>query len=190
MPSSAPSSACRSFLADNGIDHEHYREVVLAQYQKKFGRFGEAVVASNMTVMKEGFSQVREIVYGAADAPDRSTMRGQLLVDCVDGGCATSAPPAGQGERVRLFTLDAFDGEFRAGLGYDQPASAFASVGVMAAATGATATQVRRPPRDADLDSRELHAVHGVHRRLPGHGPAQHGPGPGHGAAHGHRRTT
>ncbi len=131
-----------SFLADNGIDREHYQEVVRAQYVKKFGRFGDAVVASNMTVMEAGFAQVREIVYGTAELADRSNMRGQLLVECVDGGCSAGAlPPAGQGERARLFTLDAFDGEFRAGLGYDQPASAFASVGIMAAATGATASK-------------------------------------------------
>ena len=33
--------------------------------------------------------------------------------------------------------------------------------------------EVRRAPRDAALHSRELHAVHGVHRGLSGHGAAQ-----------------
>ena len=46
---------------------------------KKFGRFGDAVVKSNMTVMHEGFSRVTEIKYGAADDPDRSSMRNPLL---------------------------------------------------------------------------------------------------------------
>ena len=45
------------------------------QYEKKFGRFGEAVVASNMTVMTEGFSRVQEIKYGEAGDADRSSMR-------------------------------------------------------------------------------------------------------------------
>ena len=38
----------------------------------------------------------------------------------------------------RSRSLGKFDGEFRAGLGYHQPAGAFASVGVMGAGTGAT----------------------------------------------------
>ncbi|MBM4117913.1 oxidoreductase, partial [bacterium] len=131
-----------SFLADNGIDREHYAEVVRAQYVKKFGRFGEAVVESNMEVMEEGFTRVAEIAYGAADAPDRSNMRGQLLVSCAADSRGGLTPPApGQGERAPLFTLGAFDREFRAGLGYDQPASPFAAVGIMAAATGATASK-------------------------------------------------
>ena len=38
-------------------------------------------------------------------------------------------------------TLSKFDSEFRAGKGYHQPAGAFASVGVMAAGTGATSSK-------------------------------------------------
>ena len=48
-----------SLLADNDIAEERFHEVVRAQYVKKFGRFGDAVVESNMTVMTEGFSRVR-----------------------------------------------------------------------------------------------------------------------------------
>ena len=55
------------------------RKVVHKQYVKKFGRFGDAVVASNMTVMNDGFSRVQEIRYGEMDDPDRSTMRNPPL---------------------------------------------------------------------------------------------------------------
>ena len=130
-----------SFLADNGIDDAHYQEVARKQYVKKFGRFGDAVVESNMTVMGAGFAQVTEIAYGDVDAPDRSGMRGEALLPCADAGCGALAPPAGQAPRAKVQSLAAFDAEFRAGLGYDQPASALASVGVMAAATGATASK-------------------------------------------------
>jgi pyruvate-ferredoxin/flavodoxin oxidoreductase len=40
--------------------------------------------------------------------------------------------------RAPLQTLAKFDSEFRAGLGYHQPAGALASVGLMGAGTGAT----------------------------------------------------
>jgi pyruvate-ferredoxin/flavodoxin oxidoreductase len=43
--------------------------------------------------------------------------------------------------RIPLAQLTTFDGEFRAGLGYNQPASPLASVGLMAAATGRTASK-------------------------------------------------
>ena len=36
------------FLKQNGIDEEHFNKVVRSQYEKKFGKFGEAVVESNM----------------------------------------------------------------------------------------------------------------------------------------------
>ncbi len=129
-----------TFLDDYKIDHDYYREVVRAQYVKMFGRFGEAVVESNMTVMTAGFEQLVEIEYGEIDAPDKSAMRGSPLVP-LNGSASMPAPSSVAPERVPLFTTDIFDGEFRAGLGYNQPASALASVGVMAAATGATASK-------------------------------------------------
>ncbi|MEE8170104.1 MAG: thiamine pyrophosphate-dependent enzyme, partial [Phycisphaerae bacterium] len=49
--------------------------------------------------------------------------------------------PNGQSLRAPVFRMEMFDKEFRAGLGYDQPASQLASVGVMATATGATASK-------------------------------------------------
>ena len=45
--------------------------------------------------------------------------------------------------------------------------------------------EVRRAPRDAALHPGELHAVHGVHRGLPGHGAAELLAGPRHDPAHG-----
>jgi len=63
------------FLKHNGISDETFLATVKKQYEKKFGRFGEAVVTSNMLVMEQGFSRVQEINYGDFEAPDRSSMR-------------------------------------------------------------------------------------------------------------------
>jgi pyruvate-ferredoxin/flavodoxin oxidoreductase len=137
------------FLKTFGITEENFHKVVHKQYVKKFGRFGDAVVASNMTVMTEGFSRVTEIKIGRADDPDRSSMRNPLLAPigehnfpptagCGPAGCGSVPMPAAQPARAPFQTLAKFDSEFRAGLGYHQPASALASVGVMGAGSGAT----------------------------------------------------
>ncbi len=134
-------------LEEFKIDDEHFREVVHKQYEKKFGRLGDAVVSSNMEVMIQGFERVREIPRGALEAADRSSLRGVALLPvngdgggCA-GGCRTIPAPEAQVERVPATRIATFDREFRAGLGYNQPASALASVGVMAAASGDTASK-------------------------------------------------
>jgi pyruvate-ferredoxin/flavodoxin oxidoreductase len=139
-----------SFLQDNGINEEMFRDTVNKQYVKKFGRFGDAVVASNMEVMAQGFSRVQEIKYGVLEDPDRSSMRnapvrplGEHQIIPTSGfdlgaGCTSIQAPAGQKPRAPLQTLGKFDSEFRCGLGYHQPAGALASVGVMGAGSGAT----------------------------------------------------
>ncbi|MDY7107011.1 MAG: 2-oxoacid:acceptor oxidoreductase family protein [Planctomycetota bacterium] len=132
-----------SFLNDYGIGTEHFHQVVRDQYVKKFGRLGEAVVESNMQVMTKGFDQTQEIVYGDVDAPDRSSMQGSPLVP-LDGDVRRlngEATTEWDVHRPPVFSLDYFDGEFRSGFGYHQPSSPLASVGVMAAATGATASK-------------------------------------------------
>ena len=137
------------FLKTFGITEDQFQNVVHKQYVKKFGRFGEAVVVSNMTVMNEGFSRVTEIKYGRADDADRSSMRNPLLkpvgdhtiiptAGCGAAGCSSIAMPPEQPARAPLQTLAKFDSEFRSGLGYHQPAGALASVGIMGAGTGAT----------------------------------------------------
>ena len=134
------------------ISQEQFREVVHKQYMKKFGRLGDAVVASNMEVMTQGFERVREINVGVMEAPDRSTLRGQALLPVVGGnghgngngcgsGCRSHEIPEGQEERTPLTRVSAFDELFRSGLGYDQPASALAALGVMAAGSGDTASK-------------------------------------------------
>jgi len=156
--------AVSPFLREFGIDVEHFRDVVRKQYVKKFGRLGDAVVASNMAVMTQGMELCKEIVYGRVDAPDRSGLRGTpLLPGCgvVDrvavhqgtlqqGNGHSGNGPSGNGHggngktqpvRAPIHQLATFDAEFRSGLGYHQPASTLASVGVMAAATGATASK-------------------------------------------------
>ncbi len=139
-----------SFLQDHEISEEQYEAVIRKQYQKKFGRFGDAVVDSNMTVMKEGFSQVVEIDYGEIEDNDRSNMRLDPLAPIgesytflptagvhLDSACSIEAPKD-QPAKAPVQQLQKFDSEFRAGKGYHQPAGAFASLGVMAAGTGAS----------------------------------------------------
>lgn len=137
------------FLKTFGISENQFQDVVRKQYEKKFGRFGEAVVTSNMTVMNEGFSRVREIAIGRADDSDRSSMRNPLqpplgehhfipTAGCGTSGCGAIPMPDGQAARSPFQTLSKFDSEFRNSLGYHQPAGALSSVGVMGAATGAT----------------------------------------------------
>src|SRR5664280_422461 len=137
------------FLKQNGISDEMFLSTVRKQYQKKFGRFGEDVVVSNMQVMEQGFSQVQEIRYGTFQEPDRSSMRNppvlpignKPLIPTAGCGsaCGTGIPaPAEQTPRYAFQTLAKFDSEYRNGYGYHQPASALASLGVMGAGTGAT----------------------------------------------------
>ena len=135
-------------LADFRITPEQFREVVHKQYVKKFGRLGEAVVNSNMEVMTQGFERVCEIRVGELEAPDHSTLRGEALLPVMnggDGGCHTgcrSVPvPASQHERTPVTQVATFNAEFRSGFGYNQPSSAFASIGVIAAGSGDTASK-------------------------------------------------
>src|SRR5438445_266729 len=138
------------FLKHYGITEEQFDDCVRKQYEKKFGRFGEAVVTSNMLVMEQGFSRVQEIKYGVAEDPDRSSMRNAPVRPIGDipmiptAGCGTGcgtqpiSAPAAQTPRYNFQTLAKFDSEFRGGHAYHQPAGALASVGVMGAGTGAT----------------------------------------------------
>jgi pyruvate-ferredoxin/flavodoxin oxidoreductase len=142
--------AVSPLLQEFGIDQAQFREVVHKQYVKKFGRLGDAVVASNMEVMTQGFERVREIRVGELDAADRSTLRGRALLpvlayagegDGCGSGCRSHAAPAGQEERTPLTRVSTFDAEFRSSYGYNQPASPLASLGVMAAGSGDTASK-------------------------------------------------
>jgi pyruvate-ferredoxin/flavodoxin oxidoreductase len=142
--------AVSPLLEEFHITQEQFRHVVHKQYVKKFGRLGDAVVASNMEVMTQGFERVREIRVGELNAPDRSTLRGRALLPVVfeegnghhDGcGCRSHATPGGQEERTPFTRIKEFDDLFRAGLGYNQPANAYSSLGVMAAGSGDTASK-------------------------------------------------
>jgi pyruvate-ferredoxin/flavodoxin oxidoreductase len=148
--------AVSSLLNEFGITQEQYREVVHKQYVKKFGKLGDAVVQSNMEVMTQGFEQVKEIKIGVLAAADRSTLRGQALLPILEnvealatagGSCGcrptprSTATPAGQAARTPISTIAAFDAEFRSTFGYDQPATPLSAMGVIAAATGDTASK-------------------------------------------------
>jgi pyruvate-ferredoxin/flavodoxin oxidoreductase len=135
-------------LQEFGITQEQFHEVVHKQYVKKFGRLGEAVVKSNMEVMTQGFSRVREIPVGELNAADRSSMRGKALLPVVDEshggngcGCRSHPSPEGQEERTPLTRIAEFDNLFRGKFGYNQPANAYASLGIMAAGSGDTASK-------------------------------------------------
>jgi pyruvate-ferredoxin/flavodoxin oxidoreductase len=144
--------AVSGLLNEFSIPQEQYQEVVRKQYVKKFGKLGEAVVNSNMEVMLQGFSRVREIAVGELAAADHSTLRGQALLpilematiggdSCTTGGCRSTPPPVGQAARPPIATIEAFDAEFRSSFGYDQPATPLSAMGVIAAATGDTASK-------------------------------------------------
>ncbi|MDG1832880.1 MAG: 2-oxoacid:acceptor oxidoreductase family protein, partial [Verrucomicrobiota bacterium] len=139
-----------SFLKDHNIGEEEYHQIVHDQYEKKFGRFGKAVVESNMKVMLGGFERVVEIQHGEIEDADTSSMRNPMLAPhtasdiempgtagCDSSGCPSCAMPEEQ-ERAPFQTMEKFDSEFRNELGYHQPAGAFASVGVMGSGSGAT----------------------------------------------------
>ena len=97
--------------------------------------------------MIQGFERVREIPSGELDgrrpldaagpgAPARERRRRRLR------GRMPDHPGPRDAARARArHPIATFDHEFRAGLGYHQPASALASVGVMAAASGDTASK-------------------------------------------------
>jgi len=139
-----------SFLEDYRIGEEEFLKTVRNQYVKKFGRFGDAVVESNMTVMQEGFQQVMKVEHGALDAPDRSSFVGYIVEPCCSVAPAASESKllsiSGNGGnngngKAPIFKMSTFDEEFRAGLGYHQPSTPLASVGMMASATGASASK-------------------------------------------------
>ena len=144
--------AVSSLLKEFGITQEQYRDVVKKQYVKKFGKLGDAVVKSNMEVMIQGFERVKEIAIGEMAAADKSSLRGQPLLpilematvggdSCTTGGCRSTLPPVGQETRPPVASIATFDAEFRSSFGYDQPATPLAAMGVIAAATGDTASK-------------------------------------------------
>ncbi len=125
-----------SFLSDYSIPAEEFLETVHEQYKKKFGRFGDDVVASNMTVMNAGFDQVFAVEIGAMDARDTSAFSLEGVLPC-----QVAAKPMVATEKAPMFKMSTFDAEFRAGYGYNQPASPLASVGMVASGTGSTASK-------------------------------------------------
>jgi pyruvate-ferredoxin/flavodoxin oxidoreductase len=142
--------AVSTLLKEFGITQEQYRDVVLKQYVKKFGKLGDAVVQSNMEVMMQGFSQVKEIKIGALAAADRSSLRGQALLPILElataggscgTGCRSTPVPAGQGPRTPISRVADFDAQFRSTYGYNQPSTPLSAMGVIAAATGDTASK-------------------------------------------------
>jgi pyruvate-ferredoxin/flavodoxin oxidoreductase len=144
--------AVSPMLQEFGITQEQFREVVHKQYVKKFGKLGDAVVQSNMEVMIQGFERVKEIAIGEVTAVDHSSLRGQALLPILESvpafaevSCSTgrrsTPPPPGQAARTPISSVNVFDAEFRSHFGYDQPATPLSAMGIIAAATGDTASK-------------------------------------------------
>ncbi len=127
-----------SFLNDNKIKADEFEKFVEKQYHKKFGKLGEAVVKSNMTVMKDGFDKVMEVPVGDIKAPDKSLFTGTKCLPCNVDKFVNSEDYE---NLAPFYKKETFDKEFRGGYGYFQPASAYASTGAMAAGTGADSSK-------------------------------------------------
>ncbi|MGP8227487.1 MAG: 2-oxoacid:acceptor oxidoreductase family protein, partial [Terracidiphilus sp.] len=139
-----------TLLNEFGITQEQYRKVVHKQYVSKFGKLGEAVVQSNMEVMMQGYDQVKEIKVGELSAADHSSLRGHALLPILEtvaaggscgSGCRSNPLPAGQAARTPLASVANFDAQFRSHFGYNQPATPLSAMGMIAAATGDTASK-------------------------------------------------
>ena len=130
-----------TFLKEFNIPEEEFLDTVHKQYEKKFGRFGAAVVDSNMMVMKAGFERIMEIPYGEINAPDKSKFVGEIIEPCNVDAQLSEEELWGEFEKPPMFKMSVYDKEFRAGLGYYQPSTPLASVGLVAAATGATTSK-------------------------------------------------
>ena len=126
------------FLKNYNIPKEEFLTTVRQQYESKFGRFGDAVVASNMMVMTEGMDRVFRVEHGAVDDVDSSSFLGNIITPCE---VELYELPTDVKPKAPLFKMETFDKEFRAGLGYNQPSSVLSSVGMMAAGTGSTASK-------------------------------------------------
>jgi len=124
------------FLEDHGINEDEFLKVVHNQYIKKFGRFGDDVVASNLQVMKDGFERTKPLNYGKVEQRDNSSLRGEILLPCnpapevsLGSGCQT-APP--------IFQYENYKEQFLHGDMDNQEATALTATGFMPGGTGAT----------------------------------------------------
>ena len=192
-PSWALSSPSARLLKEFGITQEQYREVVHKQYVKKFGKLGEAVVAVQHGSHDAGLRA------GEGDQ-DRRAGRGRPLQPARPGAAAHSGTghcrrrlrhrlpfhplPAGQAKRAPLASVDLLRCRVPLALRLQPARHAALGHGHDRRRHRRHSLEVRGPPRNPALHPRELHSVHGVHLRLPGHRAAQHCAGPEHAARH------
>ena len=149
--SSARSSRCRRCSQEFRITPEQFRDVVHKQYVKKFGRLGERGRELQHGSHDAGLRararnpRRRAGSAGPLDAARRGAAAGRSSDDGDGGcgsGCRSHAVPAGQAERTPLTP----DRDVRSAVPLRlrlQPAvlAAYASVGVMAAGSGDTASK-------------------------------------------------
>ena len=188
--------AVSPMLQEFGITQEQYRDVVMKQYVKKFGKLGEAVVNSNMEVMTQGFERVKEIKIGEIAAADKSSFADSRCCpilematvggdSCTTGGCRSTLPPAGQGTRPPIASIDALRRRVPRQLRLRPARQPARSHGRHRRGHRRHSIEVRSPPRNPALHPRELHPVHGVHLGLPRHRAPQHFAGSQHRSHHG-----
>ena len=142
--------AVSPLLEEFGITSEQFRDVVHKQYVKKFGRLGDAVVTSNMEVMTQGFEQVREIRGRRARArptarrcaarcclSSRERQRRRLWLGVPLASDRREARTSARRSRgSRPSTASSAPGSVTT-----SPPRALASLGIMAAASGDTASK-------------------------------------------------
>ncbi len=120
------------FLKHHGITPEHYQETVKKQYEKKFGKFGPEVVASNMMVMEKGYSNTKEIKFGDLNAADHSPLIGHILKPIN----FDEKSPNSESGSCPVFSYEEYKQQFLTGDVYNQKATALTSTGIMPSGTG------------------------------------------------------
>lgn len=125
-----------TFLTDHGIGDKDFLDMVQKQYQKKFGRFGDEVVAGNMKVMQQGFENLKDVEHRNLDDKDLSDMKGDVICPTTCGGC-DSIPANLQESAPPLYQFDNYKKQYLEGDMDVQRASPLTSVGLIPAATGA-----------------------------------------------------
>lgn len=123
-----------SFLKDHGIEHKVFLQTVLKQYEKKFGKFGQEVVDSNMQVMKLGFENIKKHSLGDLNTEDLSDLTGEVILpqkivkETFDDNLKGEKLPA-------LFNLKDYEKQFKLKNIEDQQSSPLTSTGIMPGAT-------------------------------------------------------
>ena len=182
-PSSARSSASRRSSRSSGSTRSSSARSCTSSTRRSSAGSATPSCASNMEVMVAGLlARAGDRRSATLDARrPLHACAAQALLPVRAATAAAAAAGAGRIADARrpgragagLRSIATFDRSSAPASATTSRPRPLASVGVMAAGTRRHGVEVRRAPRDAGLHRRELHAVHGVHRGLPGHGAAE-----------------